>query len=261
VALAAAEHENIVPDRGIFEPTHRDSLHIIGATTISLPDLGPCTAGCIPPVTGVIDSFLPITYPDDLRSDVYHPIGLGHEFQDFTYSIDSSLKSLTFAFASTDYPEVVGIDSVRITGDPLSELPVALDIKPGSCPNPINVKSKGVLPTAIVGTSCFDVTQIDPASILLEGVAPTQWAYVDITSPFEPHLGKQDCDEDFDELYPDGLLDLAINFDRQEIIAALGDIEDGECLILHLTGNLKEEFGGTPIVGQDVILILERGNN
>jgi hypothetical protein len=41
VALAAAEYENLDPDRGIFEPTHRDSLHIIGATTASLPDLGP----------------------------------------------------------------------------------------------------------------------------------------------------------------------------------------------------------------------------
>jgi len=31
------------------------------------------------------------------------------------------LKSITFAFASTDYSEVVGIDSVRITGDPQSQ--------------------------------------------------------------------------------------------------------------------------------------------
>jgi len=113
VALAAAE--------GIWEPTHRDSLHIIGATTISLPDLGPCVGGgCIPPVTGIIDSFLPITYPDDLRSNVY-PIALGHDFQDFSYTIDSTLKSVTFAFASSAADEVIGIDSVRITGNPIPE--------------------------------------------------------------------------------------------------------------------------------------------
>ena len=44
-------------------------------------------------------------------------------------------------------------------------LPV--DIKPGSCPNPINVKSKGVLPTEILGTEDFDVTMVDPASVRL----------------------------------------------------------------------------------------------
>jgi hypothetical protein len=189
-----------------------------------------------------------------------HSTALGHQFQDFNYTIDSSLKSLTFAFASSAGVEVVGIDSVKITGDPLSELPVALDIKPGSCPNPINVKSKGVLSTAIAGTNCLDVTQIDPASIRLEGVAPLRWAYVDTIEPFEPRLGKQDCREDCDMVCPDGILDLAINFDRQEIIAALGDVQDGECLTLQLTGNLKNEFGGTPIVGEDVILILEKGN-
>jgi hypothetical protein len=94
---------------------------------------------------------------------------------------------------------------------------------------------------------------------LVEGVAPLRWAYIDTTSPFEPYLGKQDCNEDCDELCPDGLLDLIINFDKQEIIAAFGYVEDGECLTLHLTGKLKDEFGGTPVVGEDVILILKKG--
>jgi len=59
------------------------------------------------------------------------------------------------------------------------------------------------------------IHQVDPASVLLEGVAPLRWAYVDITTPFEPFLGKQDCNEDCDELCPDEILDLAFNFDRQ----------------------------------------------
>ena len=85
--------------------------------------------------------------------------------------------------------------------------------------------------------------------------------YADTTSPFEPLLGKQDCHADCDALCPDESLDLVLNFNRQEIIAALGDVADGECLTLDLTGNLKSEFGGTPIVGEDVILILEKGKN
>jgi len=31
---------------------------------------------------------------------------------------------------------------------------------------------------------------------------------------------------------------------------------DGDVLLLHLTGNMKEELGGTPIFGEDVVLII-----
>jgi len=42
-------------------------------------------------------------------------------------------------------------------------------------------------------------------------------------------------------------------------VAALGEAADGEVLILILTGNLKEEFGGTAIGGEDVVVILKKG--
>jgi hypothetical protein len=110
VALASVD--------GVFETTHRDSLHIINGTSG-----GDCTAGagCIP-VTGAIDSFLPIVYGDNLWSNV-HSVAVGPQFQDFEYTIDSSLESLTFAFSSTDYPEVIGIDSVMISGDLIQPIP------------------------------------------------------------------------------------------------------------------------------------------
>jgi len=44
---------------------------------------------------------------------------------------------------------------------------IAVDIEPGSCPNPLNVKSKGALPSAVLGRAGFDVTTIDPATIRL----------------------------------------------------------------------------------------------
>lgn len=136
--------------------------------------------------------------------------------------------------------------------------PVAIDIKPGSCPNPLNVKSPGVFPVAIVGTDEFDVTTIDPATVRLEGVAPLRSALEDVATPFELLLGKEDCLEDCNELKGDGIMDLTLKFKTQEIVFALGDVEDGECLVLELTGNLKDEFGGTPILGVDVVLILEK---
>ena len=38
----------------------------------------------------------------------------------------------------------------------------------------------------------------------------------------------------------------------------MGDIDDGDVLVLQIIGNLKEEFGGTPVLGEDVVLILKK---
>jgi hypothetical protein len=137
-------------------------------------------------------------------------------------------------------------------------LPVAIDIKPMSCPNPLKVNSKGVLPVAIIGTDNLDVSAVDPASVGLEGVAPLRWSIEDVSAPFEPFLGREsafDCTEEGQ----DGLLDLTLMFDIQEIVEALGEVNDGDVLALQLVGNLKEEFDGTPIMGEDVIIILKKG--
>lgn len=135
---------------------------------------------------------------------------------------------------------------------------VALDIKPQSCPNNLNTKSRGVLPVAMLGTYDFDVTQIDPASIRLMDVAPLRSALEDIATPFEPLVGKED-ELDCTDLGPDGYLDLTLKFDTQEVVDAIGDVEDGDVAVLTLTGNLKDEFGGTPIQGEDVVVILRKG--
>lgn len=139
---------------------------------------------------------------------------------------------------------------------PLLEVP--LDIKPTSCPNPLNVKAKGVLPAAILGTADFDVTKVDTASIKLEGVATIRWALEDVATPFEPFTGKKNANDCTTE-GPDGFLDLTLKFDTQQVVQAIGEVEDGEVVILTLAGNLKGEFGGTPIQGEDVIVILKKG--
>jgi hypothetical protein len=132
---------------------------------------------------------------------------------------------------------------------------VSIDIKPGSCPNPLNIKSKGVLPVAILGTEDFDVTTIDPASVSLEGVAPIRWAIEDVATPYEEDL--EGCDDCY-ELVGDGYDDLTLKFESQEVVTALGEVEDGDCLLLELTGNLQDEFGGNPIGGEDFVLVLKK---
>ena len=153
-----------------------------------------------------------------------------------------------------------------ITSSAQEEVAVAVDIKPESCPNPINVKSKGVFPVAILGTEDFDVNQVDPNSITLwteDGgeVTPLRWALEDVATPYIYSPEDEEeymCTTDG----PDGYPDLTLKFDIQEIVDALGepeDVDDGDVEFVWLTGNLLEEFGGTPIEGRDVIIIIKKG--
>ena len=133
---------------------------------------------------------------------------------------------------------------------------VYVDIRPGTCPNPVNTRSKGVLPVAVLGTETFDVNRIDPGTIRLsrEGVdgevVPTRSGYEDVATLFEGDL----CG--CHKLKGDGNTDLALKFDIQELVRALRLKEvAGVTVTLTVTGNLKEEFGGTPFQGQDCIQV------
>lgn len=59
---------------------------------------------------------------------------------------------------------------------------VSFDVRPASCPNPLNPKSRGVLPVAILGTAEFDVLDIDTSSILLSGVSPLRSHISDVAT-------------------------------------------------------------------------------
>ena len=149
-----------------------------------------------------------------------------------------------------DDPAGLGFDNLCHDVPGVQGTSATLDIKPGSCPNPLNVKSKGVLPVAITGSEDFDVAQIDPASIRLIGVAPLRWATCDVTTPFVPD---EPCD--CSEAGPDGFYDLTIKFSTQEIVAALPSFEDGDELALTLTFELMD---GPAYAVEDCVWILDK---
>ncbi len=125
---------------------------------------------------------------------------------------------------------------------------VDFDIKPTSCPNPLNVKSKGVLPVAILGSDEFDVNEIDLATVQLEGVDPIRHAMEDVTTPVVDPQDECECTT----AGPDGFFDLTLKFDLQSIVAAIGPVVDGDQVVLEISGALLD---GTEFVGNDCIII------
>ncbi len=151
-------------------------------------------------------------------------------------------------------------------GTPIGEhIPVPVDIQPTSCPNPLTMTRKGVIPVAILGTEDFDVTTIDPASVKLVGVEPLRWSLEDVATPFEPVLGKEDCMDCTTEGM-DGRVDLSLKFDAEAIVQAIddifGEVEDCACLVLTLEAWIVLEDGsqGAPILGEDVVRIQFKKN-
>jgi hypothetical protein len=140
---------------------------------------------------------------------------------------------------------------------PPTVLPLYIDIKPSSWPNPINTKSIGVIPVAICGSEDIDVMEIDPNTVTIgitgiaERVIPLHWSYEDVATPY---TGEEGGGHD---LGGDGILDLVFHFNIQEVVSNLNLLAHrGEILPLIIRGELYEELGGTILWGQDYVRIL-----
>jgi hypothetical protein len=161
-----------------------------------------------------------------------------------------SISNTIYAFGGVESGILSSVESAVIC-EPTA-IPVTLDIKPGSCPNPLNLNSKGVLPVAILGSADFDVNQIDIASIRLADVAPIRSSYEDVATPVSDG---NECD--CNTAGSDGYTDLTLKFKTQEIVEELlkarGELVEGEQLTLSLTGALSDE---TSIEGADCIVIV-----
>jgi hypothetical protein len=112
---------------------------------------------------------------------------------------------------------------------------VRIDIKPDSEVNPINPRSHGVTPVALLGSEDFDVTEIDPTSLRF---GPNEAPPAHDLSDGWPH---GDALNDVDG---DGFVDLLAHFSTQETGIVCGDTE------ATLTG---EALDGSSFQGTDSI--------
>lgn len=111
---------------------------------------------------------------------------------------------------------------------------VVIDIKPGSSENPINVKSKGVIPVAVLSTQVshgepvdFDATTIDPTTVR-----------------FGPGLASPRSGGHVEDVDGDGDLDMVFQFDTQASGIGCSDTE------AKLTGKTTSgvQFEGTDAI-------------
>ena len=139
-------------------------------------------------------------------------------------------------------------------------LVVAVDVKPGSCPNPFNSADRGVVPVALVGTESFDVRKVDPTTLRLvvgeEAIVPVRYSVSDVATPYEPYAGKPLDAYACHIRQADGRADLVALFDAQQVAALLGAVAPRTVARVQLRGRLTANDGGSLFVGEDIVLKL-----
>jgi hypothetical protein len=141
-----------------------------------------------------------------------------------------------------------------------------LDIKPGSCPNPLNVKSHGVLPISVPGTDSFDPATIDLSTLLLSRADGIGGSVAPNEEPPGPHSVFDDTATPFDgepcdchELAGDGIIDLSMKFGTIDVVTALelDKLAAASVVELVVSGTLLD---GTPFeTGSDCIRLVPLG--
>lgn len=140
----------------------------------------------------------------------------------------------------------------EISGTICTTRVVALDIHPTSCPNPLTLKAKGLLPVSINGSETLDVNEIDISTITLEGVSPLFSSIEDVSTLFEVNLEEPLDPYSCTIAEADGYDDLTLKFDYDEIRSVLGELERDDVLILEITGQLID---GTEFIGKDIVIV------
>ena len=176
--------------------------------------------GCNP----YCDSLLGVTVGS--ASEVFTGSSETYVMHNLLFTAISSASTLKFEnlYYGDSWGNYPHLDNVSVTPFPT---PVTIDIKPGSDPNAVNPKSKGVIPVAVLGSTDFDATQVDFTTVTFgpDGASPVHDGHVE-------------------DVNDDGFPDMVFHFKTQETGIVCGDTE------ATLNGEI---FDGTPFTGTDAV--------
>lgn len=114
---------------------------------------------------------------------------------------------------------------------PDTKIEVEIDIKPGSATNPINLKSKGTTPVAILGSEGLDPQLVDVSTVALEG------------APVAQQNGRYQAS--FEDVNGDGLADLLVH-----VVTNRMACEGLEAVLTGLT------YDGKAMEGKDSVMLV-----
>lgn len=144
----------------------------------------------------------------------------------FTYTPNTDFSSLfpdTFDYTVCD----TGAPTPSCATATVSII-VGIEVPFSVIPSKLNVTKMGVLPVEINSSEDFDVTTINPESLMLEGVAPLRWNM--------------------------GIKKLTLKFSAKNIVSNIGSVNNGDVVVLQLTG---QDVNGVAIIGEDPVIIIK----
>lgn len=191
-----------------------------------------------PPAAGAGVHWAIVTTPQSgaYLVQVIAPSGVEYSFAAYAYDRDARLTLNPFeGQAQLDVQPSYTFIYDPIPGAKTLARQVPIDIKPGSDPNSINPRSKGVIPVAILSTATFNATTVDPLSVTF---GPGGASEVHNKGHVEDVNG-------------DGKPDLVLHFATEQTGIKNGD--DQACL----TGKTA---GGLSIQGCDSVRIIPTGS-
>jgi hypothetical protein len=230
--LAIVSFEAVDPPSGVLlgQPVVVTLRKVIANYGPSTPMDAALTRTATAPVGSTVAPTLSVSVEAALAPDAPRTVS-----EPFTLTCDEA-GTQVFVFTNEIQP-LHAEDGDPIPGNNTATVEVAIDcvvpavvnIKPGSDPNSINLRNKGVIPIAVLTTEAgeygtpvgFDATLIDPLSVRF---GPYDEVWAETGGAFEAHdRGHIEDSLELDETTRDGDLDMVLHFDTQETDLAYGD--------------------------------------
>ena len=126
------------------------------------------------------------------------------------------LADVTFGVAGMTPEDVVGVEATVVLPKKSTPPPAAsptIDIAPGSAANPINLRSRGVTPVAVLSTASLDATRLDVRAL----------CFGDAEAPAERDCGESHGRVHAEDANRDGRQDAVLHFDTPQLGVDVGD--------------------------------------